>query len=148
MLARNAVRLSAPGPDCYNPATRGEALPEARALPKDFDAFRAVDGVNLRVEAGEVVALLGPNGAGKTTTIRMLASLLAPTRGEARIAGYDAALQPQQRHRRVGLLTEPHGLYPRMGAEEFLLFFQTWFPNHPPLHLRPAPALLRQFDLA
>ena len=53
---------------------------ETQDLSKDFDDFLAVDGVTLKVRTGEVLALLGPNGAGKTTTVRMLTSILAPTR--------------------------------------------------------------------
>jgi len=65
-------------------------------LSKHYEDICAVDGVNLAVQAGEVFALLGPNGAGKTTTIRMLSSVLRPTHGRARVAGYDVATQPEQ----------------------------------------------------
>jgi ABC-2 type transport system ATP-binding protein len=124
-----------------------EALIEARDLTKDFGAFRAVDEVDLQVSPGEVVALLGPNGAGKTTTIRMLASLLAPTRGEARIAGYDAARQPQEVRARVGLLTEHHGLYTRMRAEEYLGFFGGAYRMPRSQIEKRSALLLRQFGL-
>ncbi len=56
-------------------------------LTKEFDQFLAVDSVSLRVGTGQVLALLGPNGAGKTTTVRMLTSVLKPTRGSAQVAG-------------------------------------------------------------
>ena len=59
---------------------------ETDDLTKKFDQFLAVDGVSLKVGEGEVLALLGPNGAGKTTTVRMLTSILRPTRGTARVA--------------------------------------------------------------
>ncbi len=62
---------------------------ETQDLEKRFDASAAVDGVNLRVDRGAVFGLLGPNGAGKTTTIRMLATLLRPTGGWARVLGHD-----------------------------------------------------------
>ncbi|NJN43723.1 MAG: ATP-binding cassette domain-containing protein, partial [Anaerolineae bacterium] len=58
-------------------------------LTKYFGDFKAVEGVNLEVNAGEVLALLGPNGAGKTTTVRMLTSVLKPSNGRAWIAGHD-----------------------------------------------------------
>ncbi len=92
-------------------------------LSKKFDDFLAVDGVSLHVEAGEVLALLGPNGAGKTTTVRMLTSVLRPTRGWARVAGYDVVKQANQVRASVGILTEQHGLYGRMPAGEYLDFF-------------------------
>ena len=92
-------------------------------LSKQFDEFWAVEGVNLEVRAGEVLALLGPNGAGKTTTVRMLTSVLRPTRGWARVAGYDTVKDAPKVRAAVGLLTEQHGLYGRMSAEEYLDFF-------------------------
>jgi ABC-2 type transport system ATP-binding protein len=82
-----------------------------------------VDGVNLTVQPGEVLALLGPNGAGKTTTVRMLTSILKPTAGWARVAGHDVAKDPAGVRASVGVLTEHHGLYFRMRAEEYLDFF-------------------------
>jgi ABC-2 type transport system ATP-binding protein len=96
---------------------------ESHELTKDFDGFRAVNQVSLTVPAGTVLALLGPNGAGKTTTVRMLTSILAPTSGWARIAGYDVAEHPEQVRAQVGVLTEQHGLYERMKAIEYLDFF-------------------------
>jgi len=124
-----------------------DPLIQAQELTKDFDGFRAVDRVNLRVSPGEVVALLGPNGAGKTTTIRMLASLLAPTHGVAHIAGFDAARQPQEVRARVGLLTEHHGLYTRMRSEEYLDFFGGAYGMPPSLIRERSRRLLEQFGL-
>lgn len=98
-------------------------LIETQDLTKRFDTLIAVEGVSLRVREGEVLALLGPNGAGKTTTIRMLASILKPTRGEARIAGHDVVSNASQVRREVGLLTEHHGLYTRMRPWAYLRFF-------------------------
>jgi ABC-2 type transport system ATP-binding protein len=100
-----------------------DASIETRGLTKRFGEFTAVAGVDLRVASGEVLVLLGPNGAGKTTTTRMLASILPPTSGEARVAGLDVVTQASEVRRRVGLLTEHHGLYTRMRAGEYLAFF-------------------------
>ncbi len=96
---------------------------ETQDLSKSFDNLLAVDGVTLTVQPGEVLALLGPNGAGKTTTVRMLTSILFPSRGWARIAGYDVVRQSSQVRASVGVLTEMHGLYGRMPAEDYLDFF-------------------------
>ncbi len=85
--------------------------------------FTAVDGVNLKVRPGEILALLGPNGAGKTTTVRMLASILKPSDGWARVAGFDTVHQARQVRHAVGLLTEFPGLYLRMRGDEYLTFF-------------------------
>ncbi len=95
----------------------------AEHLGKRFDDFWAVSDFHLSVAAGEVVAVLGPNGAGKTTTVRMLASLLRPTRGRAVVAGFDTATQGLEVRRHVGVLTEQHGLYTRMPAYEYLEVF-------------------------
>lgn len=94
-----------------------------QSLSKKFKDFTAVDQVTLQVEAGEVLALLGPNGAGKTTTVRMLTSVLRPTSGVAQVAGYDIVTQASQVRASIGILTEQHGLYGRMPADEYLDFY-------------------------
>lgn len=96
---------------------------EATALSKRFESFLAVDSVSFNVASGEVMALLGPNGAGKTTTVRMLTSILKPSAGSARVAGFDVVREAGQVRRSVGVLTENHGLYLRMRSEEYLGFF-------------------------
>lgn len=95
----------------------------AEGLTKQFDGFLAVDNVNLNVPIGQVLVLLGPNGAGKTTTVRMLTSLLLPSKGRASVAGYDVVLDAEKVRSLVGVLTEQHGLYGRMNAVEYLKFF-------------------------
>ncbi len=92
-------------------------------LTKKFDDFVAVNRVTLSVGKGQVLALLGPNGAGKTTTVRMLTSILIPSQGTARVAGFDVVTQAPQVRASVGVLTEQHGLYGRMPADEYLDFF-------------------------
>jgi ABC-2 type transport system ATP-binding protein len=96
---------------------------ETHELTKQFNDFLAVDSVNLSVDAGHILAILGQNGAGKTTTVRMLTALLNPTRGWARVAGYDVVKNGHDVRSAVGVLTEQHGLYMRMTAIEYLDFF-------------------------
>jgi ABC-2 type transport system ATP-binding protein len=92
-------------------------------LGKQFEDFWAVESVSLKVDAGEVLALLGPNGAGKTTTVRMLTSVLLPSKGHATVAGYDIVRDSARVRGLVGVLTEQHGLYDRMPADDYLDFF-------------------------
>lgn len=73
---------------------------------REKSEVRAVDGVDLDVAEGEVVSFLGPNGAGKTTTLRMLTTLLKPTAGEARVAGYDVATHPVDVRRSIGYVSQ------------------------------------------
>ena len=68
----------------------------ASGLGKDFGSIRALDALDLEVREGEFFGFLGPNGAGKTTTVHILATLLAPSRGAARVAGHDIVLEDLQ----------------------------------------------------
>lgn len=120
---------------------------ETRDLSKKFEDFWAVDGVSLHVGAGEVLALLGPNGAGKTTTVRMLTSILRPTRGEASIAGYNVVQQGARVRASVGVLTEQHGLYGRMPAGEYLDFFGQMYGLDLATRRARINRLLEQFGL-
>jgi ABC-2 type transport system ATP-binding protein len=117
-------------------------------LTKHFDAFVAVDGVNLDVPDGRVLVLLGPNGAGKTTTVRMLTSVLVPTRGKAIVAGYDVVEHPDKVRASVGVLTEHHGLYNRMSAEEYLDFYAQLYDMKPDVRKQRIDRLLEDFGLA
>ncbi len=98
-------------------------LVETVQLTKRFENLTAVDRLTLGVNEGEILALLGPNGAGKTTTVRMLSSILKPTDGSARVAGYDVVADARQVRHVVGHLTEFPGLYLRMRAIDYLDFF-------------------------
>jgi len=98
-------------------------LIETKKLTKSFDGFLAVDQIDLHVPEGEILVMLGPNGAGKTTTVRMLTSILRPSAGTATIAGYDVVKDAAKVRSIVGVLTEHHGLYARMNAQEYLEFY-------------------------
>lgn len=117
-------------------------------LSKMYGDFLAVDRVSLKVEAGQVLALLGPNGAGKTTTIRMLTSVLRPTRGWASVAGYDVLENPSMVRAAVGVLTEQHGLYGRMPAVDYLDFFGQIYGMAIDLRRERIEALLVKFGLS
>ena len=117
-------------------------------LSKQFGDFLAVDGVTLDVQPGQVLALLGQNGAGKTTTVRMLTSVLSPTRGWARIAGYDVVRSPEQVRASVGVLTEQHGLYLRMTGVEYLDFFGKIYRLDTSARQKRSQAWMEYFGLA
>ncbi|WP_030932318.1 ATP-binding cassette domain-containing protein [Streptomyces sp. NRRL S-646] len=81
----------------------GNAAVTVRGLVKHYGETKALDGVDLDVREGTVMGVLGPNGAGKTTLVRILSTLLAPTSGQATVAGYDVLRQPRQLRRVIGL---------------------------------------------
>jgi daunorubicin resistance ABC transporter ATP-binding subunit len=85
------------------PGTPGTPAIQAEGLRHTFGDVVALDGLDLEVEAGTVFGLLGPNGAGKTTLVRVLATLLRPTAGRARVLGYDTVADPLAVRRRIGL---------------------------------------------
>jgi len=92
-------------------------------LTKFYGSVKAVEGLTLRIEPGEVFGFLGPNAAGKTTTVRMLCALIGITSGRASVAGYEVGKQDQQIRRNSGILTEAPGLYDQLSAERNLGFF-------------------------
>lgn len=122
---------------------------ECDNLSKRYNGdFWAVDGISLNVQPGQILALLGQNGAGKTTTVRMLTALLSPTRGWARVAGYDVVKNSQAIRANVGVLTEQHGLYMRMTGEEYLDFFGKVYGLDAEMRKRRNTYLLEYFGLA
>jgi len=100
-----------------SPPPAGPAI-AVRGLTRRFGAFTAVDDVTFDVEAGEVFGFLGANGAGKTTAIKMLIGLLAPTAGEARVAGFDVGRQPEEVRRRIGYMSQRFSLYDDLTVRE------------------------------
>ena len=122
---------------------------ETNDLSKQYNNdFWAVDGVTLNVQPGQILALLGQNGAGKTTTVRMLTALLSPTRGWARVGGYDVSRHPHDVRSNVGVLTEQHGLYMRMTGEEYLEYFGKVYGLDATSRAGQSKYLLEYFGLA
>ena len=96
---------------------------ETHGLTRRFDGRVAVEDLSLTIEAGTVFGFLGPNGAGKTTTVRMLAALIAPTDGDAVVAGHALGVDDTALRSSVGILTEQPGLYDRLSASQNLRYF-------------------------
>lgn len=119
----------------------------ARGLVKSFGTVRALDGIDLDVERGQVVGLLGPNGAGKTTIVRVLTTLLQPDAGQATVDGHDVVQQPDAVRRAIGLTGQYAAVDEYLTGRENLVLFGQLF-HLPVKQVRDrAAALLAQFDL-
>ena len=121
---------------------------DARELTRVFGQRVAVDKLSLQVEVGAALGLIGPAGAGKTTTLKMLATLLAPTSGDALIAGASIKRDVAHVRRLVGYMPDAFGTYPDMTVAEYMDFFASCY--HIPSRERAALAndLLQLVDLA
>ena len=95
----------------------------AEGLRKRYGSVTAVNGVSFRALNGKVTGLLGPNGAGKTTTLRIISSLVAPDAGRAWIDDIDVTQHGHEALKRLGMLPDGRGLYPRLTAREHLEYF-------------------------
>lgn len=96
---------------------------QAQGLGRRFGEVMAVHGLDLEVRTGEIFGIVGPDGAGKTTTLRMLAGILAPTEGEARVAGYSVRENPEAIKQRIAYMSQRFGLYGDLTVEENLRFY-------------------------
>ena len=100
---------------------------------------KAVDGVSFTAPDGEITGLLGPNGAGKTTVLRMIATLIVPDAGTAAVGGLDVVRERYGVRRRIGVLSDARGLYPRLTARENIRYYGA-------LHGLAGPALDERID--
>ena len=124
------------------------AIVEARGLVKRYNGTIAVAGVDLSIPEGEIFGLVGPNGAGKTTMLRMLATLLAPTSGDAEVAGESVRRNPQAVRRVLGYMPDAFGVYDDMKVWEYLDFFGRCYGLGPAQRKRMIGDLLELVDLA
>ncbi|MCC3375224.1 ATP-binding cassette domain-containing protein [Cohnella sp. REN36] len=134
----------------YGKGTRpnqGEWAVEAKGLVKTFGDNRAVDGVDLKVRAGSIYGVLGPNGAGKTTTIRMLATLLRPDAGSARIFGHDVVKESQIVRQLIGVTGQYASVDESLSATENLVIFSRLLGLGRAEAKRKAAELLEEFGL-
>ena len=120
---------------------------DAQGLTKRYDDFIAVDALDLRVEAGSVVSLLGPNGAGKTTTVRMLATLVAPTSGFARVCGYDTVRDGDAVRELIALTGQFAALDGNLTSMENLVLLARLRGHGKPAATRIVNALIDRFDI-
>lgn len=125
----------------------GDWAVEASGLVKAFDNNRAVDGVDLNVRTGTIYGVLGPNGAGKTTTIRMLATLLRPDAGSARIFGHDVIKESQIVRQLIGVTGQYASVDESLSATENLVIFSRLLGLGRTEAKRKAEELLEEFGL-
>ena len=92
-------------------------------LSKYFGAVKAVDGVSFEARNGAITGLLGHNGAGKSTSLRLMYGLLQADHGSVHIDGIDVGADPLEAQRNIGVMTDAHGLYPRLTAREHIAYF-------------------------
>jgi ABC-2 type transport system ATP-binding protein len=127
------------------------AIVEVKELKKSFKARKgtveAVRGVNMEVEAGEIFGFLGPNGAGKTTTLRMLATLLQPSGGDAKIAGYDLRHEPGKVRERIGYVSQAGGVDDAATGRENLILQARLYHLHKAEAERRADELIKALQL-
>jgi ABC-2 type transport system ATP-binding protein len=98
-------------------------LIETRYLTKQYKDLIALDKLNLTIDRGDIFGFIGPNGAGKTTTIRILATLLRPTSGQAFVCGFSVNGQAKHIRRKIGYVPDEFGIYEDMTVTEYLEFF-------------------------
>jgi ABC-2 type transport system ATP-binding protein len=115
---------------------------------KRYGSFTAVDGVSLRVGAGEIHGFLGPNGAGKTTTIRMIAGLLKPSAGRIMIDGHDMEREPERAKGVLGFIPDRPFLYEKLTAAEFLRFHGGLYGLDGPSVAERSAEMLDLFELS
>jgi ABC-2 type transport system ATP-binding protein len=120
---------------------------ELSGLTKRYGSFTAVDALDLRVPRGELFGFLGPNGAGKTTTLRMLAGILRPTSGTARIGGIDVAADPMRAKSILGFIPDRPFIYEKLTGAEFLRFVGGLYSQNGKDIDRRSRELLALFDL-
>jgi ABC-2 type transport system ATP-binding protein len=102
---------------------------EVAGLRKAYGAVRAVDGVDLAVEGGEVFALLGPNGAGKTTTVEILEGYRRADAGTVRVLGIDPQVGGRRLRERIGIVLQSAGVYPELTVEEAVTLHAGYYPH-------------------
>jgi ABC-2 type transport system ATP-binding protein len=124
------------------------AIVQTRGLVKRYDGTLAVAGLDLAVEPGEIFGLVGPNGAGKTTTLRMLATLLRPSAGNAEIDGWSVTRNPDEVRRVLGFMPDVFGVYDDMKVWEYLDFFARCYGLPAAGRRRVIADLLELVDLA
>ena len=121
---------------------------ETKDLTKKYGDFYALKSLDVRLEARDVFGFIGPNGAGKTTTMRILATLLEPTWGEAYVGGHSIYTHPKEIRRMIGYMPDFFGVYDDMRVIEYLEFFAAAYRIHGAARRKVCNDVLELVDLA
>jgi ABC-2 type transport system ATP-binding protein len=121
---------------------------ETRDLTKKYGDFVAIQSIELKLQRGDLFGFIGPNGAGKTTTMRIIATLLRPSWGEAYVGGYSIYTHPKEIRRLVGYMPDFFGVYDDMKVIEYLEFFAAAYRIHGPRRRQVCDEMLDVVDLA
>lgn len=120
---------------------------ETKKLTKKYGEMHAIRAIDLKLDVGDVFGFIGPNGAGKTTTMRILATLLNPTQGEAYVGGYSIYTKPKEIRRIVGYMPDFFGVYDDMRVIEYLEFFAAAYRIRSPGRRKVCDDMLELVDL-
>ena len=101
---------------------KGVIVVEVKNLCKSYGPIKAIDQIHFNLKKGDVVGFLGPNGAGKSTTMKIITGFMAPTSGEAKVAGFDVFENPMEVKKRIGYLPETPPVYTDMFVKDYLQF--------------------------
>ena len=116
-------------------------------LTKTYGDLHAVSNLNLELSEGDLFGYIGPNGSGKTTTMKMLATLLQPTWGEATVCGYSIYTHPKEIRRLIGYMPDFFGVYDDMKVMEYLEFFAAAYRIKGPARRKTCNEMLDLVDL-
>jgi ABC-2 type transport system ATP-binding protein len=120
---------------------------ELQGVSKRFGEFLALQGVDLRVERGQVFGFLGPNGAGKTTTLRLVTGLMRPTSGSIHVCGHDVVRDSEAARHQIGFISDRPYLYEKLTGAEFLRFTGGLWGMRPRAIADASARWLERFDL-
>ncbi|MNO22242.1 Daunorubicin/doxorubicin resistance ATP-binding protein DrrA [compost metagenome] len=121
---------------------------EIENLTKTYGSFEALKSVNLTIDKGTVFGFVGPNGAGKTTTMSILATLLLPTSGSAKVGGYDVTEYPHEVRKKIGYMPDFFGVYDQFKTTEYLHFYGASYGIARPEREKLIPQLLELVNLS
>ena len=142
-ILSNMITNSPEAAEVIRREAAAEPAIRVRGLRKSYGEQRALDGVDLTVRRGELLALLGPNGAGKTTLVEILEGHRRPDSGEARVLGFDPGRREREYRSRIGIVLQEEGLDPNIGVREAIELYGAAYPSP-----RPADEVLELVGLA